>query len=493
MLKDLFKRKNVIVAEKKSVAVDWPWLINGGEKGTNTQMTIKRALTFYDDCAPVATAIDWINDEFKTLTIVLKAGDETERNADILRFLRNPNDDMTQEDFLENLGAYFLITGEVYIIALGMVNKKPSELLVVSPEFVTPEKGRDGFVTRMRVKIAGMTEEIFKRDENQYRFYNKDLTAEIWQIKGFSAIGDTTQGQSGVIGVNNLSNARGRSKLSSIHREINQYIEIATHNLSSLDNGMVPSGSIEVPEGQTLTDDQFEALREQVIDFYSGSKNTGKVLILDNGLKFVPASKSAKDMDFERLSRRVEITVFNRYKVPLPLVSPDNMTLANMESAKLNLYDNCVIPLAQRLFRELTGLLAPRFGLTEDVQLAIDFDDITALQIRRNEELKLKKELDVLTKDELRKKLGEEETPGGNILYMTNNMIPLGSSLIPVNNPLPSPQDDNDDTSNAIAKSIPDIVTRKDFISILQNQVDKKGNKIFTDIEINEIADSEGL
>jgi phage portal protein BeeE len=485
MFSKFFNKKDVIIVEKKSAFTNFPWLINGNA-GANNEMTIKRALRFYDECAPVATAIDWINDEFKTLSLILKENDEIEYDAEILKFLRTPNDDMVQEDFLETLGAYFLIINEVYIIAYGNPNKKPSELIIVSPEYVTPEKGKDGFVSSMRVRINGTSEEIFKRDENQYRFYNSSLTAEIWQIKGFSAIGDTVCGSSGVVGINNVQNARGRSKLSSIHREINQYIEISTHNLAVLDNGMIPSGTIEVPEGTTLDDDQFEKLRAQAVNFYSGAKNAGKVLILENGMKFIPANLNAKDMDFEKLSRRVEITVFNRYKVPLPLVSPDNMTLANMESAKLNLYDNCVIPIAHRLLRELTNFLAPRFGLSDNALICADLDKISALQLRRNEELKLKKELDVLTKDELRREIGLEKIEGGNQLYMLNNMIPLGTTPF-IENDLITVVDSQNE------KSLKQSICRKEFIKLMQNQIDVKGNKIFTDIEINQIADGEGL
>ena len=58
-----------------------------------------------------------------------------------------------------------------------------------------------------------------------------------------------------------------------IRREIEQYIAIATNNLALLDNGMRPSGTIETPEGESLTDEQFESLREQVVNFYSGGAN----------------------------------------------------------------------------------------------------------------------------------------------------------------------------------------------------------------------------
>lgn len=476
-------KKNIEINNKKSVSQysKWPWLINTNDSGGNNSVTIKRSLEFYDNAAPVATAIDWINDEFKTLCLQLQNGDNVENESKILRFLKSPNDDMTQEDFLENIGAYFLITNECYLIATGRPDREPSEVIIVSPQYVTVRKGKDGFVNQMRVQIDGLAQQIFSRDNDSYRFYTQDGLAEIWQIKGFSAVSDSVYG-TGIEGGSNLGNARGRSKLSSIHREINQYIEVAASNLGTLKNGMKPSGTLTLPEGVTLDEEQFERLKKQVEDFYAGGENSGKVLILDNGIVFTPASVTPKDMDFEKLGKSVTITIFNRYKVPLPLISPDNMTLANMETAKLNLYDNCVIPMANRLFRELTNFLAPRFNLTEDMLIIPNIGKIQALQIRHFEQLKLKKELEVYTKNELREEVGKEGVKGGDTLYISNTMRDIASELIENQQPV------NSNVSNEQVKT-----TRVEFVKLMQAQVDKKGNRILDDNEIEEIADKEGL
>ena len=489
------KKKNVEVINKKSYGFPREWIINGST-GSNNQITIKRALRFYDEAAPVATAIDWINDEFKTLNLVIKTDGEIETQAEILTFLKNPNDDMTRQDFMEYLGAYFLIANEVYIIATGNVTRKPAELLIVSPEFINVKKDADGFAGQIEVQRTGMGKEIFKRADNSYRFYNKDMSAEIWQIKGFSAMGDGMYSQSGVSS-NEIHSTRGRSKLNSISREINQYIEIANHNLAVLNNGMLPSGTLTVPDNDALDDAQFQRVKEMVDNYYAGAKNGGKVLVLDNGMTFTPMGLNPKDADFKELTKQTTITVFNRYKVPLPLISAENMTLANMDTAKLNLYDNCVIPLAERLLTELTNFLGPRFGLAENQVIAADMDSITALQIRRNEEMKLKKDLGIFTTNQLLAMMGADGIgTAGDVLYIPSNLVPIGStpvqpagnnSMVDVTPPgKPNPQD-------APMKSLADMTTRPKFIEAMKKQVDKKGNQILSDKEINEIADSEGL
>lgn len=459
------------VSKKKSVVFPSGWFIDGGT-GTNNCMTIKRALKFYDDAAPVATAIDWINDEFKTLAIVLKNDKKVEAQSDILEFLKHPNDDMVQEDFLETLGAYYLIANEVYLIASGNVANEPAEVFVVSPEYVSPIMADDGLVGKINVQKAGKGIEVFERDDKSYRFYNSNKTSEIWQIKGFSAVSD------------GLTSSRGRSKLSSIHREINQYIEAGQHNLSILDNGLLPSGTITTPPEFDLTEEQFEHVREQVVNYYSSAKNAGKVLILPSGLIFTPMGINPKDMDFGALTKQVTMTIFNRYKVPLPLISPDNMTLANMDTAKLNLYDHCVIPLANRMFRELTLFLGPRFKLKPNDLLCADMDSIEALQPRRNEQLKTRKELGVYSINEIREQTGAERIKeGGDIVYINRNLMPSGTDISVISQPI-------DVTPK---KSLYELTTRKQFTAIMQQQLTSAGNRVMTDADIDRIADSEGL
>lgn len=456
------------------------WLMGGGNYGTNNIMTIRRALKYYDDVAPVATAVDWINDEFKTLPLVLKTDKVIKTNHALLDKLRRPNDDMTQQDFLESLGAYYTITNECYIMATGKPGKPPAELIIISPEFVSVFQGNDGFIKEMRVQqLGGIGQMLFTRAENEYRFYNSDDTAELWQIKGLAVLSDGLYTGADYVG-SNIMPVRGRSKLSSIHNEINQYSEIAMHNLAMLDNGLLPSGTLTMPDNESLSEDQFEDIEAQVLDYYAGSKNAGKVLILENGLKFTPMGLTPKDMNFEKLTRTVTMVVFGRYKVPLPLVSPDNMTMANMEVAKLNLYDNCVIPLAARLLQELTNFLGERYGLEKNTLLAANLDDVPCMQMRHAEQMAAKKKLDIYSPNDLREMDGAKPITkdGYDDVYQPWTLVPVGTPPVPQQ---PS-------SSNPGDKPL-----LKNFIAILSQQKDIEGKRMFTDDEIVLMANRQGI
>lgn len=459
-----FLKKNKPI-EKKSHAFSNSQLISSlivsSEDVSRRFLTPQKALFYYDLVAPVATAIDLINDEFKNLQIALETNGEITIDDDILNFLKQPNDDMVLIDFLETMGIYFLATNEVYIIATGTPSQAPAELIVVSPELVEVKKNRDGFISSIEVQSTSGPKWIFNRADDQFRFFTKDGNQEIWQIKGF----------------NSKQTGRGKSKLTSVSYEIDQYLQVAIHNLSLLKNGMRPSGAFSTPPDTTLDDDQFERLKEQIENFYSGGENAGNTLVLDNGLEFKEMGINPKDMDFLNMNKSVSIAIFNRYKVPLPLVNPDKMTLSNMDSAKLNLYDNAVLPFANRMFAELTAFLRPRFKLSEESTIVPFKDKITALQMRRNEELKLKKELGIFTINQLLAEVGEDSiSQGGDTVFILNNLVPAGATI--VENP----------TIGEEAKT-----TRESFRKIMKMQIDVKGNRSFTDDDIERIADEEGL
>jgi len=454
-------------------------------------VTPRKALKYYDTVAPVATAVDIVNDEFKTLTLVVEDDDgKIITDTPLLKFLKQPNDDMVQIDFLENMGSYYLITNEVYLIATGAVDKAPAEVYVESPVNVDVKVDTDGVINRFDVSRGSMSKEVFTRTPSGYRFFNASKTAEIWQIKGFNS-GETH---------------RGKSKLNSATYEIEQYLQCSIHNLSLLQNGVRSSGAFLFDEA--LTEEQFDRLREQIRASNSGSNNAGSSIILEGGGGYKEMSISPKDMDFPTLKKTTTEAIFRRYKVPLALVSTESMAESTMETSSLMLYDNAVLPMARRLLAEITRFLGPRFKMPDNQRLIPFMDDITALQIRRIKEVKNKKEVGVFTVNEIRNVMGAEGVgDDGDDVYIASNLVKLGLekevvSPSSLNNPSGVGQvgvdnrqtpGDEDMESDTPTDNVRMKTSRSGFIAILKQQVDFKGNRTFTDEEILVLADEEGL
>lgn len=378
-------------------------------------LTPTKALEYYRTVAPLYTAINSIASEVGSLDLVTynKISGESDEDAEILDLLKFPNADCVQYEFLVQIASFYKLTGNAFVVATGPVNKPASELYVVNPTNVILTLGNDGYIETIQVTNEGKINTTFTRFDvdGRFRYYSDD--AEIWHIKSFNtryAAGDPW----------------GFSELSPIFMELEQYIEASTHNLSLLKRGARPSGAIKVDDA--LTDDQFQRLHQQLEQFYSGSQNAGRAMILEGG-DFVEMSQSNKDMDFATLKTDITTTIYNSLKIPLPIVSADHSSYNNMETAKLNFYDNCILPVTRRILEELTIFLMPRYDKTGNLELRVDLDSIESLEPRRNQELLKLKDSGVLTINELRAILKYDPLDGGDELYIPSTLMPVGMEV----------------------------------------------------------------
>lgn len=473
----LFTSKNQTVSSSASRGISpnalFDFMLNAD---TDTRLKTEKALKFYSSCSPVATAIDLISQEFSSLKpriINKNTGEfETNQNHPVLSLLETPNADATYKEYATRLLSFFIITGETYSIATGPVTRPPLEIFVPTVEDITlVANGDDGFLESVNIKSETITESFTRNEVNsRFRYYNSSNDAEIWQIKNYNPF----------FGRNNLG---GLSFLKPIVFEIEQYIESSVHNLSLLKRGARPSGVFSVEE--LLTDDQFQRAQEQIDGWNSGSQNAGRPLLMEGGAKYQDIIQSARDMDFFNLKKNNAQAIFNHLHIPLALVSPEQMTLANMETAKLSLYDNAVLPFADRVFQELTNFLMPRYPGSENLAITYNAAEIGALEVRRSEVAKMRNAANANTVNEIRQILGEEQRPEGDQILVQSGMRDLASE--PASFGLPSSStstNDNDETEDEeITQS------RAEFFNILTKHLDKDGNRIFSDSELEQLAD----
>jgi len=177
--------------------------------------------------------------------------------------------------------------------------------------------------------------------------------------------------------------------------------------------------------------EDFEEVKQRVRSQYGGAQNAGEIGVTAGGkLDIKEAGINNKDMDFANLQRMAREAVALQYKVPLPLLSTDAATFNNYREAKLALYDDAVLPLADRIFAGLSDLLLPRYGLDPSrTRITYDMDDITALATRRNEELKLRREINIESTNELREMIGREPAQGGDQILAPANMVPIATDV----------------------------------------------------------------
>lgn len=432
---NLFKQKPKKQERKYFYPFDYPSYSSILFQTNRGITSMLQEVEYYRQCAPLNAAIQLITDELANITPYLFNVNKEEfiKTHKFLNILKFPNPDSSYQDFIKQVGSYYLITGNAYIVANGLnPNKPPKELAVIPSQYVIINPGSDGYVENYEITYGVGQTEVFSRFEvgTRFRYYSPDGN-EIWHIKEFNPL-------------MNINDLYGMSRLTPIIYEIEQYIQASTHNLSLLERGARPSGALRTD--QPISDEQFERLQEQMSSYYQGSQNAGRMLLLENGIEFMEMGQTNKDMDFMALKTNVTNMIYTQLKIPLPLINPEHMTLANMESAILSLYDNSVIPLIRKIYHELSLFLIPRYDDLKGYILNYSQEEITALQPRRTDNLQKMAALNILTINELRAQTGYESIEGGDVVYINSSLVPAGTDTYTQDNlTVPNPMDRNED------------------------------------------------
>ncbi len=384
-----------------------------GSKGGETASS---AINLYNDSSAVSIPINKIAGPFKCLKPVLRFGDETITDHPVLDLIRNPNAYSTQSLFLETLAKDYLITNETHIVAIGSINRPPLELRPISPSNVSinnGERGTPGNIMITGQSLAGTYEPDLRKKNVRYL---KGAFNELYYIRGYST--------------KDNSLLRGQSLLISASAEARQHILGGNHNVSLLEKGGRVSLVFHFEE--EIGADDLKAVKQRLNEEYSGANKAGAIGVTAGGkMNIEELSKNNRDMDFAQLQQMAKFAVAMQYDLPLPLITTDAATFDNYKESKLALYDDAVFPLADTIFGGLSTFLLPRFSLDPaKYHISYDVDSITAIKMRRNAELLLLKQLDVLSDNEIRAEMSRDDYDGGDTHYKPANLIPTGKGLL---------------------------------------------------------------
>ncbi len=382
---------------------------------TQSAQTASGAMSLYEQSTAVSVPINIIADHFSQIEPVLMFDGEFTPDHDVIRRLTQPSPDYTGTLFREALGKNYLIAGETECVALGGVTRPPVELVPINPREVSVIEGEDGRSAVFAVAGNTLTGAYTrKRAGNTVRFYQGNQL-ECKQIRNFST--------------KSHSLLRGQSLLVAASNEARQHILGGKHNVSLLKKGARPSLVMHYASDTSI--DEFEESKATIEAAVSGYDNAGKVIVTEGGqLQVEQMSTSNVDMDFGKLQDMAKQAVALQYHVPLPLITTDATTLNNYQVALLALYDDAVLPLAGRIFGGLSDFLLPRYGLDPSrYRITYNPDQITALQARRLDELKVRSDLQIESDNELRELLGREPYEGGEVMRKPANLVPVGSDL----------------------------------------------------------------
>jgi HK97 family phage portal protein len=341
--------------------------------------------------AEAASAVPWL---------LYEEGEELDTHP-LLSLLERPNQRQAGATFLQALYGHLLLSGNAYVelISAGGANggEGARELHLLRPDRVTMLTDATGWPTALEYREGSAKRRVALGESGpstlrqaQGSGLHLSLFHPLDDHYGFALL------EAALMALD-IHNAAGR------------------WNKALLDNSARPSGALVYApkEGGNLSDEQFDRLKAELEDGYSGAARAGRPLLLEGGLDWKAMGLTPKDMDFIEAKRAAARDIALAFGVPPMLLGiPGDNTYANYQEANRAFYRMTVLPLVAKTAKELSAWLAPAFG--EGLKLWYDADLVEGLTAERDSLWARVGAASFLTDDEKRQMVGYGPQSGRN-------------------------------------------------------------------------------
>ena len=322
---------------------------------------------------------------FKLMDVTPRRANREIKSHAILDLLKHVNPSQGCGSFFQALYQYQLISGNAFIQAVGTKDSAPTELHLLRPDRMAVIAGKGGIPAGYRYSVNNVVMDFpVERVTGRSR---------ILHVKTFHPLNDWY----------------GLSPIEAAAYSIDQHNQSGAWNQALLQNGARPSGALVVKQeagnGGTLSDEQYNRIKVQMDEQFSGAINAGRPLLLEGGLDWKEMSLTPKDMDFVEAKNASARDIALAFGVPPQLLGiPGDNTYSNLQEARLALWEQTVVPMVCALTDALNNWLIPMFGVS--YEMTADTDGITALAIRNQAIWERVQNASFLTDDEKRAAVG---------------------------------------------------------------------------------------
>jgi HK97 family phage portal protein len=327
----------------------------------------------------------------------------------ISKLLLKPNPNESFQFLMLKATAYLVLAGNSFVEKVspltGPNKDKVKELYVHRPDRFSFKLDKDG----------GQLEQYIYTNLGQKVHWDVDpitKKADILHLKSFHPVDDWW----------------GAAPTESVAREIDTSNSMIQWNKSLLNRGARPGlvfTLIGTPGEQFL-----DQMQKQLENNYGSPDNAGRNIIIsgDKGTNVSPYSWSPKDLDFSdgdlALCRKIAIS----YGVPPMLLGiPGESTFANYKEAREAFFEQTIVFYLNYLKEELNN-----WFFQEDEGLFLDFnlDKIPAFSNKRDKMWERAEKSNFITINEKREMVGLPAVPEGNVILVSNNLVPLNEDGI---------------------------------------------------------------
>ena len=274
-----------------------------------------------------------------------------------LALFGQPNARQAGGEFFEALYGQLIVSGNAYLLPVTAGNRL-MELHLLRPDRVRMKPGTDGWPEAFDYRAGGRT-----------RRYPATGPEAVLQLKLFHPLDDH-------LGFPPLAAAGAALDLSN---------SASRWNRALIDNSARPSGALvyQPKEGGNLSPDQFERLKAELADGYSGPARAGRPMLLEGGLDWKAMGLSPREMDFMEARNGAARDIALALGVPPMLLGlPGDNTYANYAEANRAFWRLTVLPLITRTAAALSGWLSVIYG--ETLTLGHDLDQVPGLALERD-------------------------------------------------------------------------------------------------------------
>lgn len=409
---DYFRRANPQpVMRTKESAASKLLVVNPGQAVWSPRNYESFAKEAYGKNVVAYQAINRVADAIASVKLGVYRGDTELTEHSLVTLFRRPNPLQSYGDYMRAKVSFIMIAGNGYEERF-RIGKEVKELYQLRPDRMKIIPSANG--------IPAAYEYSMGQNKTRWEVDPRTLDSDVRHLKLFNPINDWY----------------GMSPIEAGAYAIDQNNESMNWMQSLLQNSARPSGALTVKDGGTLSDENFNRLKAQIEEQYSGASNAGRPMLLEGGLDWKQMGLSPTDMGIidSKFSSARDVAL--AFGVPPQLLGiPGDNTYSNYAEARLAFWEDTALPLLDMIVHDWNAWLGALYG----VEIKPDIDAIPAIAEKRLSMWQMADQSQDLTINERRALKGYGPIEGGDTLFVQASMIPLSMASEQILPPEPSP------------------------------------------------------
>ena len=346
-------------------------------------------------------SVNKIADAISSVKFMMFRGEQELTDHPLLRLLERPNPLQSGADYMQAKVGYLLLAGNGYEERV-KIGAEVRELYQLRPDRMRIIPANNGIPAAYEYSVGGR--------KVRFEVDARTLDSDLRHLKLFNPTDDWY----------------GLSPVEAGAYAIDQLNESMAWLQALLQNSARPSGALVLKDGGSLSDDNFNRLKAQIEEQYSGSRNAGRPMLLEGGLDWKQMGLSPADMGIIEAKFSAARDVALAFGVPPLLLNiPGDNTYSNYKEARLAFWEDTVLPLLNMVLNDWNSWLAAPYG----VEIRANVDEIPAIAEKRLQLWQMADASNDLTINERRAMKGYEPIVGGDVILINASQIPLGSPL----------------------------------------------------------------